>query len=183
MARSTLMSITTRVLGLALGFGVLFAARPAHATGKLALDLEAALPTDSVPDAKAGWGGAVRFGNEWNLVLLKLTPEIQGNYHSFGGASEANQFGVMAGGRLGIGLLLQPSVYAHAGVGHYGYHTLLRDVSQTSLAYDVGLALDITALPIVDIGAHASLNGVAGDDDADPFTWYSIGGHIALSLP
>ena len=182
MARSTLTSITARTLGLALGLAVLVGSRPAHATGKLALDLEAAIPQD-VPDAKTGWGGAVRFGNEWNLVLLKLTPEIQGNYHSFGGASEASQFGVMAGGRLVIGLLLQPSVYAHAGVGHFGYHTLLRDVSQTSLAYDVGLALDITALPLVDFGAHASLNGVAGDDDADPFTWYSIGGHVAISIP
>lgn len=183
MARSTLMSITTRALGFAFGLGILVSAQPAHATGKLAVDVEAAIPSDNVPNADTGWGGAVRFGNEWNLVLLKLTPEIQGNYHKFGGDSDASQFGVMAGGRLGIGLALQPSVYAHAGVGHYSYHTLLHDVSQTSLAYDVGLALDITALPLVDFGAHASLNGVAGDNDADALTWYSIGGHVAISLP
>ncbi|MGC4095456.1 MAG: hypothetical protein QM756_47530 [Polyangiaceae bacterium] len=85
---------------------------PHTPTGKLGLDLEATFPGDT-PNAEHGWGGGLRFGNEWNLVLVKFTPEIMGNYHAFGGDSEATQWGVMAGGRVGVGLLLQPSVFAH----------------------------------------------------------------------
>ncbi|MFZ5895759.1 MAG: hypothetical protein ACOY0T_32175 [Myxococcota bacterium] len=181
MPRLNSMSTAASLLGFTLAVGVMVAAPPARATGKLGVDLEAAFPVD-VPDASSGWGGGVRFGNEWNLVLIKLTPEIQGNYHAFGGGSDAKQFGVMAGGRLGVGLLLQPSVFAHAGVGHFGYRTATVDVSHTSLAYDVGLALDVTALPLIDFGAHASVNGVAGNADTDPFNWYALGGHVAFSF-
>jgi hypothetical protein len=181
MARLDFRAIAARAAGVCMALGVLAAARPAHATGKLAVDLEAAFPGD-IPDAESGWGAGLRFGNEWNLVLIKLTPEIQGNYHAFGGSSDATQFGVMAGGRVGVGLILQPSVFAHAGIGHFGYTTATRDVSQTSLAYDLGLALDITALPLLDFGAHVSMNGVSGDDEAKSFAWYAVGGHVALSF-
>jgi hypothetical protein len=160
---------------------VLSAARPAQAANKLALDVEATFPAD-IPNADNGWGAGLRFGREWNLVLVKLTPEIQGNYHAFGGSSDVRQFGVMGGGRVGLGLLVQPSVFAHAGVGHFGYKTTTADVSQTSLGYDLGVALDITALPLLDIGAHASLNGVAGDDDVRSIAWYAVGGHVAFSF-
>ncbi|MGC4095453.1 MAG: hypothetical protein QM756_47515 [Polyangiaceae bacterium] len=181
MARKHLLVTATRVLGIGVALCTLLAPNAAHAKPKLALDLEAAFPGD-VPDATRGFGGGLRIGNEWNLVLVKLTPEIQGNYHEFGGASDASQWGMMAGGRVGVGLILQPSVFAHAGVGHFGYRTASADVSQTSLAYDMGLALDITALPLLDIGAHASLNGVAGDDNAKSFAWYALGGHVAFSF-
>lgn len=182
MARLNVTSLCMRLASAAVVVAALAASRTAHATGKLALDLEAAFPSD-VPDTDRGFGGGLRLGNEWNLVLLKLTPEFQGNYHAFGGASDAKQFSAMAGGRVGVGLVIQPSVFAHAGVGHFSYRAHSEDIAQTSLAYDVGAALDLTLLPLVDLGVHGSVNGIAGDKDADPFTWYALGAHVALSLP
>ena len=186
MARLNVRSLCARLVGAGVFAACLGTAQLAHATGKLGLDLEAALPSD-VADTEQGWGGALRLGNEWNLVLLKLTPEFEANYHKFGGTSDAKQFSALAGGRVGVGLILQPSVYAHAGVGHFAYRRIYQgmyeDISQTSLGYDVGAALDFTLLPIIDVGAHASINGIAGDKDADPFNWYSIGVHVAISFP
>ncbi|HET9931195.1 MAG TPA: hypothetical protein VFQ35_10930 [Polyangiaceae bacterium] len=186
MARLNVTSLFARLLGVGVIVAGVAASSPAHATGKVGLDLEAALPSD-VPDTEQGWGGAARLGNEWNLVLLKLTPEFEANYHKFGGTGDAKQFSALAGGRVGVGLIIQPSVYAHAGVGHFGYRRLYQgmyeDIAQTSFAYDVGAALDLTVLPLIDVGAHASVNGIAGNKDADPFTWYSIGAHVAISFP
>jgi len=181
MAQLDLRASLARAFGVCVAFGVLAAPRPVHAANKLGLDVEAALPS-AIPNADTGWGGGLRLGREWNLVLVKLTPEIQGNYHAFGGSSEATQFSVMGGGRVGIGLFIQPSVFAHAGVGHFEYKTTRSDESRTSLGYDLGVALDITALPLLDIGAHASMNGVAGDSTAQALTWYAVGGHIAFSF-
>jgi hypothetical protein len=46
----------------------------------------------------------------------------------------------------------------------------------------MGLALDFTLLPVVDLGAHASFAGVSGDpdEDLDAFTWFGVGGHVTF---
>jgi hypothetical protein len=138
--------------------------------------------SENVPLGDGGFGGGVRIGNQWNLLLLTLTPEFGASYQAFEGASDADAFRFVAGGRLGLGFILQPSVFAHAGVGHFGYELPGRDVSQTSLAYDVGAALDLTALPIIDIGAHVTAAGIAGDDSDDALSWVAVGAHVSLNF-
>jgi hypothetical protein len=146
------------------------------------VDVDAVL-SDHVPGADGGWGATVRAGNEWNLLLLSLTPEIQGSYYSFGGDSNAKAYSFMAGGRFGLGFILRPSVFAHVGVGHQSYKYLGFEGGSTSFAYDLGAALDFTLLPMIDFGVHAKLNSVLGDSDDDAARWFTLGGHVELKIP
>lgn len=175
---SRLAGRATAVAG-ALALAGWLAPTAAHAQNQFSADVEAAFPANTGHDA--GWGAGVRFGHEWDLVILSLTPEIGANYHAFGGAPEAESFAVVGGGRIGIGFVLEPSAFLHAGIGHVGYDRRIgEDVSHTSMAYEMGLALDFTALPVVDIGAHAALAGIAGDEDVDAFSWLAVGGHLTF---
>jgi hypothetical protein len=46
----------------------------------------------------------------------------------------------------------------------------------------VGAALDITVLPVIDFGVHATFAGIAGNDEIDPFSWIAVGGHVAFAF-
>jgi hypothetical protein len=152
----------------------------ASADGQFSVDVEAVYPENEPHDDGVGFGA--RFGHEWDLLLLHITPEIGANYHAFGGAPDAESFAVLGGGRVGIGFIIEPSAFLHAGIGHYSYEAVDVEVSQTGLAYEMGLALDFTLLPVIDLGAHAALAGVSGDDeeDLDSFDWIALGGHITF---
>lgn len=150
----------------------------ASAQSQFSVDVEGNYPSDDAFDD--GLGVGARFGHEWDLVLLHLTPELGVNYHTFDGPPDADAFAVLAGGRLGIGFVIEPSAFLHAGIGHYNYETSGSDVSETNLAYEMGLALDFTLLPVIDFGAHAALAGIAGDETHDSFDWLALGGHVTF---
>jgi hypothetical protein len=169
------------LLGFLLVVGLFGQPSVAHADGELGLDLEASIPGD-VPDANTGLGGGIRLGHEYDLVILSLMPELGADYRAFGGESNAKAFRFTGGGRVGLGFIIQPSVFAHAGVGHFWYDLPNRDVSHTSLAYDLGLALDLTVLPVIDLGAHATWAGIAGNSNVDALSWVGLGGHIEFSF-
>jgi hypothetical protein len=179
-ARKPALPLTKAVCSAAALFATLALSSTAQAQNQIAVDVEAAWADD--PEDDSGFGVGVRAGHVWDIAVLELTPEFGASYHDFDGAPNASAWNLMAGGRFGIDLLIQPSIYAHAGLGHFGYDLPEREVSQTSLAYDVGVALDLTLLPVIDFGAHATLAGIAGDDNVDPFSWLAIGGHIAFSF-
>lgn len=159
-----------------------FLSAPCWASNVLAVDVESGTPSDSVPDASSGFGVGVRFGHEWHPLILSLTPEFGASYRAFSGLSDADAFTVVAGGRVGLGFILEPSVYAHAGLGHFSYGTPAGEASATGLGYDVGAALDFTALPAVDFGVHATLAGIGGDSDTADLAWLALGAHIEFEL-
>lgn len=153
---------------------------PALAEDEIAVDVEAAWADD--PNDSNGLGVGLRAGHVWDIAIITITPELGASYHDFEGASDPTAWDVKAGGRFGIDLLIEPSVYAHAGLGHFDYELASRDVSHTGLAYDVGAALDLTLLPVIDFGVHATVAGVAGNDSVDPFSWFALGGHVAFAF-
>lgn len=153
---------------------------PAMAEDEISVDVEAAWADD--PNDSNGFGVGLRAGHVWDIAIITITPEIGASYHDFEGASDPSAWDVKAGGRFGIDLLIEPSVYAHAGLGHFGYDLPGDDVSHTSLAYDVGAALDITVLPVIDFGVHATVAGVSGNDTIDPFSWLAVGGHVSFAF-
>jgi len=173
-------SLSAKFLALPAVVATLLISNAAQAQNQVSADVEAALPSSDGHDN--GFGVGARFGHKWDLVLISLTPEIGANYHAFGGAPDAETFAVVAGGRVSIGFVLQPSAFIHAGIGHVGYETPVGDYGRTSLAYEGGLALDLTILPVVDIGAHATLAGIAGDSDEDAFSWLALGGHLTFNF-
>ena len=164
---------------LALLFALMLAPATASAEGKLAIDLEANLPDDT-PGLENGWGTGVRVGSAWDLWVLELTPELGVSYHTFGASADA--YRALAGGRLALGLILKPSVFVHAGIGHFSYAAGADDISETDLAYDAGIALDFTLLPWIDLGAHLAFSRINADPPVGSLSWVAAGGHVALSL-
>jgi hypothetical protein len=135
-------------------------------------------------DAGNGAGVDVYFGPRLDLAILTLTTELSGGYHDFAGALDPTAYRLLAGGRLGVGVIIRPSVFAHIGVGHLRFDDPFGDGrdGRTNLAGDVGLALDFTVLPLVDIGVQGSYNTIAGDDDDDAFEWLQAGVHVTFVL-
>lgn len=141
---------------------------------------------DAVDQANtdAGAGIDVYFGPRLDLAILTLTTELSAGYHDFGGVAEPTVYRGLAGGRLGVGFVIRPSVFAHVGVGHLRYDELIgsgRD-GRTNFAGDLGLALDFTLLPLVDVGVQGSYNMVSGSDDEDAFEWLQAGAHVTFVL-
>jgi hypothetical protein len=135
-------------------------------------------------DAGNGAGVDVFFGPRLDLAILTLTTELSAGFHDFAGELDPTVYRGMAGGRLGVGVIIRPSVFAHIGVGHLRFDDAFGDGrdGRTNLAGDVGAALDFTILPLVDLGIQGSYNTIAGDDDDDAFEWLQAGAHITFVL-
>lgn len=142
----------------------------------LALDLEYAGTIDE-GDVEAGSGGAVRLGRQADLVLVKLTGELGGSYHGFSGSPDVTIYRGFIGGRLQVGKVLEPGIYGHLGVGKLNVDP---GDSRTSPTFDAGLFLDLTVLPLVDVGVHLGYDTVLGSGDANAFDYYVAGAHAAL---
>lgn len=135
-------------------------------------------------DTDAGAGIDIYFGPRLDLAILTLTTELAGGFHDFGGPLEPTVYRALAGGRLGVGVGVRASVFAHLGVGHLRYDELIgtgRD-GRTNFAGDLGLALDFTVLPLVDVGVQGSYNMLAAGDNVDAFEWYQAGAHVIFVL-
>jgi hypothetical protein len=147
------------------------------ATGpRLALDLDYAVGVDETA-VDAGGGGTLRFGYKVDLALCSITPEVGAAYYSFGGASKPNLFGGVGGVRVGFLKVIEPSIFAHVGYVNleaYG-------VDQANPLVDVGLALDFTLLPLLDVGVHGAYSAVLVKD-ANAFDWARLGAHAALQF-
>lgn len=150
--------------------------RTAAAQTRIALDLDYAGDFDE-RGVDGGTGGALRLGRELDLVILTLTPEIGGSYHAFAGSAEATHYSGFIGGRVGIGKIIEPSVFAHIGVGKIDGDF----VSETGPALDFGVALDFTLLPILDLGAHAAYDTLLLDG-GESFDWYRLGLHASVGF-
>ncbi len=138
---------------------------------RLAFDVDYAsrLDTDD-----SGFGGAVRFGREYDVILLSLTPEFMANLNQFSGPGNPFHFAGLAGGRATIGKIIEPGVFAHVGAGHVSMPDSL-----TGLAFDLGLTLDLTLIPAVDLGVHGAYDSVGWGDET--FDWYRLGAHLAFA--
>jgi hypothetical protein len=148
----------------------------------LALDFDyaGALSNDYI---EGGGGGALRIGSELDLFIVTMIPELSLGYHHFGGQRDgdsnydATTFEGMLGGRIRFLKILEPGIFAHAGVGRLGGYD-----PHTGLAFDAGVTLDFTLLPLIDLGIHAAWNRVFGDSDHDGLSYGTAGFHIALVL-
>jgi hypothetical protein len=166
-----------------LAFGLVMWSGSAAAQTTLGVDLSFNDAVDQ-SDTDAGAGIDIYFGPRLDLAILTLTTELAGGYHDFRGALEPTVYRVLAGGRLGVGVGIRPSVFAHLGVGHLRYEELLgtgRD-GRTNFAGDLGLALDFTILPLIDVGVQGSYNMIAAGENADAFEWYQAGAHVTFVL-
>lgn len=145
----------------------------------LAFDFDYAAAFDS-NQIDNGGGGALRIGTQLNSVLITIIPELTFDWHSLSArtADDASLVSGKIGGRIRFLKILEPGVFAHAGVGHIGGDSLF---SHTGFALDAGITLDLTILPLIDFGLHASWNRIYGGYESG--TSYGItGAHVALVL-
>lgn len=163
------------VLALAI---IALSPQPAHATVPIAIDIDYALPVDAGP-VSDGFGGQLRFGPALDLAILKLTAEAGLGVHDFSGPAGPTVYRGFIGTRFGLGFLLRPSIYGHAGVGHADWST---QDDLTHLTLDVGAALDLTLARSFELGAHAGYGLIFGNGSAPSFGFMMIGGHVAFVL-
>lgn len=141
----------------------------------IAVDFDFGTVVDAA-NTPAGGGGAIRLGQEFDLFLVSLTPELGGSYHAFGN-SDRRLYAGFIGGRLAVGKIIEPSIYGHVGVGD-----LSGDEARTAPLLDVGLALDFTLLPLIDLGLHGGYNVMMPRDDGSSLKFVTLGAQAALVL-
>ncbi len=130
-----------------------------------------------------GVGIDVLVGRRLDLTLLTVGTELSLGTHTFAGADDATAYRALVGANLGIGSIIRPSVFGHIGVGHIAVDPdAVPDQTRTSLAGDVGVALDFTLLPLIDIGVQGSYNAISGTSNTDAFRWLQAGVHATLVL-
>ncbi|HKU44486.1 MAG TPA: hypothetical protein VJR89_40275 [Polyangiales bacterium] len=139
----------------------------------LAVDFDYA-DTISSTIVDQGGGGGLRIGHELDAFLVTLVPELELNYHSFDNG-DATTFAGLIGGRLRFLKILEPGIFAHAGAGHIG-----GDESHTGFAMNLGLTLDLTILPLIDLGLHAAWNRIFSGETHPGLSWSTFGAHVAL---
>jgi hypothetical protein len=131
----------------------------------------------NAPEIDAGGGGALRFGQELDLFLVSLTPELGGSYHGFSGEDRTRLYAGFLGGRFAVGKIIEPSLFGHVGLGRLdGLET------RTAPMLDGGLAIDFTLLPLIDLGVHGAYNVLLPRGDADAFKFVTLGAQAALVL-
>jgi hypothetical protein len=142
---------------------------------QLALDLDFVHPI-SESSVDAGGGGALRLGQQLDLVALSLTGELGFGYHSFGGTADPREYAGFAGGRIAIGKFLEPGAFFHVAASR-----LVDDIAGSwAPEVDFGLFLDLTVFPLVDLGVHGSYVHRFATDDASTFRYMVVGPHVAL---
>jgi hypothetical protein len=145
----------------------------------LALDFEysSAVQSDQL---KKGGGGALRIGTQRNLDMITLIPELTLDYHNFAAHTPDNAQIIAGklGGRIRFFKIVEPGIFAHLGVGHvFGDESY----SHTGLALDAGVTLDLTVIPLLDIGLHVAWNRVFGGHGSG-VNYGIAGAHVALVL-
>src|SRR3954465_12326906 len=95
------------------------AERTAHAKSGTAVGVDLDYTNGiNEPSVGSGTGFNVRLGYKLDLLLVKVTPEIGGAYHTFSGDAGAKLSQGIVGGRVSFGKFLEPGLYAHLGYGH-----------------------------------------------------------------
>jgi hypothetical protein len=184
------LTYAAAALSCAIAGIVLFSSADAHAQeydhererrGRLmlALDFDYSSAIKS-PEIKYGAGGALRIGSQRNLFLVTLIPELLFDYHNYDVHTRDNAQIVTGkiGGRIRFLKIVEPGLFAHIGLGHVGGYDV---ISHTGVAFDAGLTLDLTILPLIDLGLHGSWNRVFGGFDSGT-AYASAGAHVALVL-
>ncbi|HTM43403.1 MAG TPA: hypothetical protein VL137_00535 [Polyangiaceae bacterium] len=174
-----------RRVNAGLLFALMLWSLPGHAGDTpVALDLHYLAPLSKGSGVDSGAGVAVRIGQRFRPAPWVVTPELALAYDSFGGLAEARAYRGLAGLRLGYDFpALRPGLFAHGGVARVTYSPLLSPgADHTSFTYDLGAFLDVTLLPLVNVGAHLGYNQALkkGSNSGTGLKWLALGLHAEI---
>jgi len=186
MHKYVLSSAFAALSGSLLLMTLLFVSQPAQArdygggrTNRIVLafdfDYSATLSNELF---NKGGGGAMRIGNELEFTMITVTPEVVFDYHTFGTywGSSAQLFTGKVGGRVRFLKAVEPGVFAHIGIGSLGGDDRY---SHTSPVFDIGVVLDFTFVPVVDLGFHLAWSRIMGGDNS-AISYAVSGVHLAF---
>lgn len=159
----------------AVAVSTFFFSRSAEAAPTIGADLDVTFPTHSRGDSGGGFG--IRLGQQLHVPLAVLTPEIGFSYHNFSGDFGPKIYRGLFGLRLGFGEVLRPGAFAHVGIGHF---VPTFGDNRNAFAFDAGGFLDLTIIPLIDVGAHAAYNRVDADYSSGAYGYVTVGLHAAL---
>ncbi|MEE2749880.1 MAG: hypothetical protein VX519_00490 [Myxococcota bacterium] len=115
---------------------------------------------------------ALRYGWRWKLATALVQADILGGTT----LSDNNQASplAMGGVTVGFGPVVQPRVFARAG--------MLFNDTDPSIRQSVGTALVFTMLPKVEIGINAAYNGETASGSDVRNTWWSGAAEASLAF-
>jgi hypothetical protein len=123
-----------------------------------------------------GYGLLGALGYRIGLGPVFLQPEVAGSYMTFpSGTVPPSATRLLGGLRFGLGLMVQPTVFGHAGVGWLGS-------AVDGPSFDVGLALGFKLVPIFSFGAQGAYNVVTVLANGEATRWVSFGVHAAVEF-
>ncbi len=171
-----------RYVGLTAFAACALAPLRADAQPTIGADAAYALPLEDELDSGASFG--VRVGHRFDGHSAAITPELGFNYVSLSGGRDPRVYRGMAGVRFGVGKVVRPGAFAHAGFGHVKLDAEAGagGSSYTAFTFDAGAFLDLTLVPYVTFGAHLAYNRVDDTDDFESVRWASFGGHVAVTF-
>jgi len=152
------------------------APNPARADFMVGVDVDGVEPFES--GAAFGGGFGLRLGGQFHIPLLALTPELAFTYAKFGDDYGPTIYRGMIGGRVAIGEIIRVGVYGHIGLGRFELDVQGDDPSGSDVTYDVGLTLDLTLIPFLNLGVHAAYNSFGEDPEREAFEWLTTGAHV-----
>jgi hypothetical protein len=142
----------------------------------LGAELDGGTPIDSPYSTGLGIVGSL--GYRIGLGPVFLQPEAQGSYMTFPGTAVAGHATrITGGGRLGLGRMVQPTLFGHVGIGWV-------DVSRgiNGPAADVGFALGFKLIPYLRFGLQAAYNVVTIVNSPATLKWISYGAHVGIEF-
>ena len=178
-----------KLLPYALFLATAASAQTAYADISIGAEAGFLYTTHGSADKRFGFGFAGRLGWDIDLSIIHLIPEIKVAYERMPLNArdpvaipqydlQTNVLRPMAGLRAQIGI----AFLAIVGFAHVGYAAPLGAAEQldaNGLVYEFGGGLDITSLPLVDIGIWGAWNQVRSGYRYD---WLGIGVHVTLTI-
>jgi hypothetical protein len=108
-----------------------------------------------------GGGGALRAGLLRDVGQVTLISEFIVSHAVLNadGPKNASITAAKFGGKLRFLKDLEPGIFVHIGGARVAGD---QSLASTDIAFDMGISLDLTMLPLLDLGAHAAWNRVFG---------------------
>lgn len=130
----------------------------------------------------SSWG--LRTGYELGIPVLRVIPEARLQFTELDApdaAAPLQMTTARAGLKLGLEGLLGPALYGHLGYSHLsGDLEAVGGVPSLAPSYDMGIALDVTLLPVVNLGAYAGVQGLTGDQPDQVWRQFEAGIHMEV---
>lgn len=170
------------VAAAAFTFAVVAAPREARAGVYVGGQFDAASPINAPAGYGSGYGFVGQLAYRFKLGPVFLQPEGQGSYMVFpvddGNSPSTHATRAMGGARFGLGSLVQPTLFGHAGMGWLGKGV-------DGPAFDGGFALGFKLIPYLRFGAQVAYNVIRASNDAGvatTFKWLSYGAHVGIEF-